>query len=213
MLQKREKTFINSKNLVPANKGKRYPAEVLTPDEMQRLLKAPSNRAPSGIRNKALLIVLYRAGLRISEALALRPKDLNRDAGTIRVLHGKGNKSRTVGMDSEAFGLLERWLDVRASRGINGRAPVFCTLSGKPLDTSYVRVLLPRLAKKAGIDKRVHAHGLRHTLAAELRAEGVDIGIISKQLGHTSIATTARYLDHVAPARVIEIMSSRVWNG
>ncbi len=74
-----------------------------------------------------------------------------------------------------------------------------------------MRRLFPRLAARAGIEKRVHAHGLRHTHAAQLRAEGVDIGIISKQLGHSSIATTARYLDHIAPQDVIERMSERAW--
>ncbi len=77
---------------------------------------------------------------------------------------------------------------------------------------AYVRVLLPRLARKADIEKRVHAHGLRHTHAAQLRAEGVDIGIISKQLGHRSIATTARYLDHIAPQQVIETIRQRTWH-
>jgi site-specific recombinase XerD len=197
---------------VPANKGKRYPAEVLTPDEVRRLLRIPSTRAPTGIRNRALITVLYRSGLRCAEALALQPKDIDRKAGSLRVLHGKGDKSRTVGMDPEAFAVLERWLDVRAARGINGRAAVFCTLHGQPLAAAYVRVLLPRLGRKAGIEKRVHPHGLRHTLAAELRAEGKDIGVISKQLGHESIATTARYLDHVAPAAVIEAMRERKWN-
>jgi len=71
--------------------------------------------------------------------------------------------------------------------------------------------LLKRLAAKAGIDKRVHAHGLRHTHAAQLRAEGVDIAIISRQLGHASITTTARYLDHLAPRAVIEAMRNRTW--
>ena len=197
----------------PANAGKRYPAEVLTPDEVHRLLRAPSSRAPTGIRNRALLAVLYRAGLRCAEALALMPKDIDRDAGTVRVLHGKGDKARTVGMDPEAFALLERWLDARAAKGINGRAPIFCTLKGGALKSAYVRALLPRLAHKAGIDKRVHAHGLRHTMAAEMRAEGQDIGVISKALGHSSIATTARYLDHVAPVAVIDAMRSRSWGG
>jgi integrase len=71
--------------------------------------------------------------------------------------------------------------------------------------------MLKRLADKAGIEKRVHPHGLRHTHACELRQEGVDIGIISKQLGHSSTATTARYLDHIAPQAVIDIMRAREW--
>jgi site-specific recombinase XerD len=81
------------------------------------------------------------------------------------------------------------------------------------MSDAYIRRLLKRLAAKAGIDKRVHAHGLRHTHAAQLRAEGIDIAIISRQLGHSSITTTARYLDHLAPRAVIETMRSRIWPG
>ena len=100
---------------------------------------------------------------------------------------------------------------MRACHGATGLATVFCTLRGRRLTEAYVRVLLPRLARRAGIEKRVHAHGLRHTHAAQLRAEGMDIGLISKQLGHRSIATTARYLDHIAPVAVVEAISGRVW--
>src|SRR4029453_10118194 len=73
----------------PANKGQRYPAEVLTADEVRGLITACSNRAPTGVRNRALVVLLYRGGCRISEALRLRPKDLDRAAGTITVLRGK----------------------------------------------------------------------------------------------------------------------------
>lgn len=196
----------------PANKGQKYPAEVLTQEEVRRLIRACSGCAPTGVRNRALIAVLYRAGLRVSEGLDLRPKDVDREAGVVRVLHGKGDKARTVGMDPEAFALLERWLDRRAALGINGHATVFCTLKGGRLSSSYVRQLLPRLARKAGVEKRVHAHGLRHTMAAELRREGVDIEIIRRQLGHTSLATTARYLQHLEPGAVIETMATRTWD-
>jgi integrase len=67
------------------------------------------------------------------------------------------------------------------------------------------------LGRLAGITRRVHAHGLRHTMASELREEGLDIGIISKQLGHRSITTTARYLDHIAPLAVLQAMAKREW--
>ncbi len=70
---------------------------------------------------------------------------------------------------------------------------------------------MPRLARRAGILKRVHAHGLRHTHAAQLRAEGVDIAVIKRQLGHSSIVTTVRYLDHLNPVAVVEAMRGRVW--
>ncbi len=193
------------------NRGRKLPPEVLTDEEVCALIRACSSRAPTGIRNRAIITILYRSGLRIGEALDLAPKDIDLRNGAIRVLHGKGDKARTIGMDPGALAVVERWLDVRARLGINGRSPAFCSLHGTRLSEAYVRRLFPRLAIKAGIEKRVHAHGLRHTHAAQLRAEGVDIGIISKQLGHSSIATTARYLDHIAPQDVIERMRGRAW--
>ncbi len=191
MITLMEKSVIMSKSqrkFPPANKGQRYPAEILTPDEVKALIRACSGRAPTGIRNRGVIVVLYRGGLRISEALALKLKDLDRDAGTIRVLHGKGDRARTVGLDPTAFAVIDRWLDRRSSLGINSRALLFCTLDGKPLATAYVRALLPRLAKRAGIEKRVHAHGLRHTHAAELAREGVPVNMIQAQLGHACAA-------------------------
>ena len=189
---------------------RRFPPEILTDDEVCRLLDACSTQ-PAGIRNRALIAVLYRAGLRINEALSLWPKDVDIEAGSIRVLNGKGGRARTVGIDPAAGAVVDRWLVVRTELGMNGTHPIFCTLGGGRMTDAYIRVLLPRLARKAGIEKRVHAHGLRHTHAAQLRAEGVDIGIISKQLGHRSIATTARYLDHIAPQQVIEAIRRRAW--
>ena len=198
----------------PANKGLKYPVEVLTEDEAMALIRSCSRRAPTGIRNKALIVLLWRAQLRIQEVLDLTPKDVDRDQYTLRVLHGKGDRARTVGLDDGAVAILEQWLEKRRSLGINGRGtrPLFCTLEGGKLDASYVRRMLNRMAKRAGIDKRVHPHGLRHTGASELRSEGVDIGVISKQLGHSSIATTARYLDHINPTVVIETMRRRSWS-
>ena len=87
----------------PANKGHRYPAEILTANEVRALITACSNRAPTGIRNRALLVLLYRAGCRISEALRLLPKDLDRASGTATVLRGKGGRRRTIGLDPGAF--------------------------------------------------------------------------------------------------------------
>ena len=193
----------------PANAGKRYPAEVLTPEEVRALLHACSSRAPTGIRNRAMITTLYRGGLRISEALALYPKDVDSEAGTIRVLHGKGDRARTVGIDPEALALIQRWTDRRKMLGLNGRYPLFCTLGGDQLAPAYVRALLPRLARKVGIEKRVHPHGLRHTHAAELAREGTPVNMISAQLGHASVATTSRYLQHVAPQEVIRAMQQR----
>lgn len=192
---------------------RRLPPEILTDAEVCALMRACSRYAPTGIRNRALIAMLYRTGLRINEALGLHPKDLNLDEGSVRVLNGKGGKSRTVGLDAGAAAIIERWLDARSVLGLGGRQTVFCTLTGKPMADAYVRVMLKRLALRAGIEKRVHAHGFRHTHAAQLRSEGIDIGIISRQLGHTSISTTARYLDHIAPTAVIETMRGRRWVG
>ncbi len=189
---------------------RRLPPEPLDPDEVRALLDACAD-TPTGVRNRALIAVLWRAGLRITEALSLHPKDLDATHGAVRVLRGKGGRSRTVGMDGAAFDLVAAWLSVRATWEVGPRSPLLCLADGSPIRSSYVRVLIPRLGRAAGIAKRVHAHGLRHTHAAELRTEGVDIGIISRQLGHRSIATTATYLDHIAPVAVTEAMRGRVW--
>ena len=146
------------------------------------------------------------------KTLALRPKDVDPTAGTLTVLHGKGDRRRVVGLDPGAMAILSRWLEARHTLGFNRHAPLFCTLQGKPLKPSYVRTLLPRLADKADIEKRVHPHGLRHTHAYELMTEGVPVPIIQQQLGHTSLATTDRYVSHLAPVDLISHMQQRDWS-
>jgi site-specific recombinase XerD len=183
---------------------RRCPAEVLTEAEVRALMAGCDPDTAIGLRHRALLAVLYRAGFRISEALQLRPKDAGPASGTIRVPFGKRGYARTVGMDPGAMANLQQWMGTRERLGYPPSAPVFCTASGKQMTSAFIRRLLPRLGRKAGVFKRVHAHRFRHTHAAQLRVEGVDIGIISKQLGHISITTTARYLDHMAPFAVVE---------
>jgi integrase len=197
----------------PANYGQRYPAEVLTREELDRLLAVCSRRGPVGIRNRALIVVMWRSGLRIAEALALHRKDVNLEAGTITVLHGKGDRARTVGIDPQAGEVIQRWIDKRRAIGVSVAAPLFCTVSGptkgRKLLDSYVREALKALGVKAGIEKRVHPHGLRHTHAAELAREGVPVHVIRKQLGHSSLATTERYIDHLTPLEVIRAIQQR----
>ena len=193
------------------NKGQTYPPEVLTEDEVRALIRACSNTAPTGIRNRALITVMYRAGLRLGETLALKPKDIDPDRGTITVLHGKGDRRRVVGVDPGAMAIIMRWVERRQQLGVNGRNPLFCTLAGRQLKPSYVRTMLVRVAGKAGIEKRVHPHGLRHTHSYELMMEGVPVPVIQQQLGHASLATTDRYLRHIAPKDVIEVMQQREW--
>lgn len=195
----------------PWNRGRRLPPEPLSHAEVLGLLRACSSKAPTGQRNAALIVLLWRAGLRCSEALDLYAKDIDAQAHTVRVLHGKGNRSRTVGLDATAFAVIARWMDTRKALGINGRCPILSTLKGAKLNTSYVRSLLPRLAKKAGIEKRVHAHGLRHSHAADLVREGVPVNLIQRQLGHASLAVTSAYLDHIAPEHVVAVIRDREW--
>ena len=190
---------------------RRFPPEVLSDQEVRALLDACGGYRPTAVRNRALIAILYRAGLRISEALHLYPKDLDLTNGALRVLFAKGGTHRTVGLDPGAIAIVNQWLVAREHWSVNGVHAVFCSQSGQGLTGGYVRQLLPGLARKAGVLKRVHAHGFRHTHAAQLREEGVDIGIISKQLGHTSIATTARYLDHIAPFAVIQALRQPIW--
>ena len=200
-----------AKTVVSPNKGRKFPPEPLTAEEVKALIRACSLRAATGIRNRGMIVVLYRGGLRISEALGLLPKDLDADNGTVRILHGKGDQARTVGLDAGAWAIVQLWLDRRAALGIGGRSPVFCTLKGQAVKTAYVRALLPRLARKASIEKRVHPHALRHTHAFELASEGTPIHLIQAQLGHSSLATTDRYLRHLCPTEVVEAMQAREW--
>ncbi len=202
----------------PANKGKRYPAEPLTPAEVQALIGVISGNRPLASRNRALVAVLWRSGLRVSEALALHPRDVDEAEGTVRVRNGKGKTDRVAVIDSEALAHLRAWTELRRRLGINGRHPIFCSVAegttrkaGHRLDTSYVRRLLPKLAARAGIDKRVHAHGLRHSHATELVAAGVPLHVIAGQLGHASTATTDAYLAKLMPSDRIAVLRAAGW--
>lgn len=192
-------------------RGKRQPGEPLTGAEVQALLAGCSSRAPTGIRNRALIIVMYRAGLRIGEALALKPSDINPDRGTVRLLHTKGDHDRTVSLDAGPMALVQRWMGKRRELGYRNGF-LFCTLKGGELSDRYVRDMLQRVKARAGLEKRIHPHGLRHSHAAELVEEGVPVNVIQQQLGHANLATTDAYLRHIAPAAVIAMGRNRTWS-
>jgi site-specific recombinase XerD len=204
-----------SKNRTPpVRKDKTYPAEPLTPEEVAAIISGCSRRAPTGIRNRALLTLLYRSGLRVGEVLRLRPGDVNLEQHSLRILdprpEGRDTKSgaaQTRGFHPSADDALARWLDTRRALGFRN-GPLFCTLDGGHVSDDYVRGLMRRLAKRAGIDKRVHPHGLRHTFAVELEAAGTPMTTISKLLGHSSIAVTARYLDHLTNHQAVAALGS-----
>jgi len=196
----------------PANYGLKLPPEPLTRGEIELLLRH-MGRGPCGVRNRALVVLLWRSGLRIAEALALYPKDIDPAAGTVTVLYGKGGRRRQVGVDNYAVAAIELWCQERARLGIPAQRPLFCCVDirtrGKALYSSYVRDMLKHRAAEAGITKRVYPHGLRHTMAFEMLMEGEPLGVIRDQLGHSELETTMRYLDHLAPAAAIKAMHAR----
>ena len=199
----------------PTHAGTTFVVEPLTAREVHDLIAAASTRSSTGIRARAIIGVLYGAGLRINEALTLHPRDVDTTRGIIRVHTGKGGRTRTVGLDVHGAALTDRWLDQRRRLGITARHPIFCAYSGaaagKPLDPRQVRATLTRLAKRAGIEKRVHPHGLRHSLAFDLAQRGVPTHVIQAQLGHASLATTDIYVRHLLPSDVIAAMRDRDW--
>lgn len=170
----------------------------MTPEEVVKLTRACSARSSSGLRNRALIGTLYRAGLRVGEALKLGPNDIDPRERTI--LPDRAGSSRPIPLDSGSFRLIETWLERRDTLDLPPGAPLFCTLKGKPLASSYLRGLLNRLASKADIQKPVSAEVLRRSLALELVEEGFPLTAIQAQLGHSTAAVTSRYLARLGTA-------------
>lgn len=199
------------------NAGRKFPIEVLTRDEVLALMAATAATGPTGARDRAMIAVLWRTGLRIGELLALRSKDVDLGLGAITVLHGKGDKRRMVGLDSQAAAVLVDWQRVRGELGIGRGCPLFCCISrpqrGRPMQASVFRETLKNLARKAGVDKRVHPHQMRHTHLFELEMEGTPHVIIQAQAGHNSLATTERYISHLAPLQAVRHVQARSWGG
>ncbi|MCP3963412.1 MAG: tyrosine-type recombinase/integrase [bacterium] len=200
-----------------ARKRKR-PIEVLIPDEVDSLIQAASNRAPSGVRNRALIALLYYSGLRLSEALALLPRDVDLAGGEINVRCGKGGRQRLAGLNAQAQAHLSRWMERRHRLGANCRQPVFCTHSKvggrrrvRGLSPRYVQIMVHRLARRAAIDKRVHPHGLRHSHAVHLLRKGVPLPDIQRQLGHLNLATTDEYLRGIGAGEHVEKIRDLEW--
>jgi site-specific recombinase XerD len=163
------------------------------------------------MRNRTLIVVLWRTGLRISEALALREKDVDLFEGRLVVQRGKGGRRRVVGLDQGTIDSVKEWLKRRAEIAPTVASPLFCTQSGGPIDASYIRRMLPRLARAAGVRKRVHAHGLRHLFATELQAEGAPLSMIRDLLGHSSLATTDTYLRRLGAGEAVDFARRRNW--
>lgn len=164
---------------------------LLSEAEVQRLLLAASERAPTGVRNRALVALLYCSALRVGEALALAERDVDLGAGTVAVT---GPRARAAHLFAAAGPYLETWLGLRAELGLGAAAPLFCTLAGAPLEPAYVRAMLARLGRRAGLSKRVHAHLLRHSAAARMGRAGLAAEGLARQLGHRAVRSTRRAL-------------------
>src|SRR5438105_14255585 len=152
----------------PRNKGEEYPADPPTVEEIIAVMRTVGDR-PDAHRLRALIVLLWRAGLRISEALALAESDLDKTRGAVLVRRGKGGKRREVGMDRWAWEQLEPWLKVRAGLPVGA---LFCVprgpTCGRPCSPAGIRTLLRSAARAAGVRRRFAPHQLRHAHAVEM---------------------------------------------
>lgn len=196
---------------LPTLQGSAVSDQLVSVDEARALILAASGRAPTGIRNRALVAVMYRSGLRPGEALALLPADVDLAAATIAVPPRKEGRGRTTGLDAPTRRLIAAWLTRRAQRGLGPESRLFCTLAGEPLKAAYVRELLPRLARRAGIAKRVHPLALRYANAAELAEEGIPAAMIDRHLGIASVGGARRYRRPVSEHEVVRAIADRDW--
>jgi site-specific recombinase XerD len=193
----------------PHNKGLRYPADPPTVEEIVSVMSAAGNDA-EGVRLRGVIIVLWRAGLRISESLALRETDLDQDRGALLVRHGKGGKRREVGMDRWAWSQLEPWLELRRTLPVGA---LFCVLHGptcgRPCAPAGIRSQLHHTAMRAGVRRRFAPHQRRHAHAVEMSREGVPLQVIQRQLGHADLAITSAYLRGIDNTEIIQAVHER----
>ncbi len=177
----------------------------LTVEEMARLLKAPDTTTPQGQRDRALMELIYAAGLRVSELASLNLEQVNLDTREIRVW-GKGSKERVVLMGEPAAGALTNYLNQGRPmlRGEKRTTAVFLNQQGGRLTERMVQKMLTKYAGVAGINKRVYPHLLRHTFATHLLDGGADLRVVQELLGHANLSTTQIYT-HVTQSQAKKV--------
>jgi site-specific recombinase XerD len=193
----------------PRNKGLRYPADPPTIEEIVAVMRA-AGESTDGARLRALIVILWRTGLRIGEALALAETDLDSTRGAVLVRNGKGGRRREVGMDRWAWSQLEPWMDIRARLPIGA---LLCVIhgatAGRRWEHSAARKQLRRAAVAAGVRRRFAPHQLRHAHAVEMAHEGVPLVVIQRQLGHANLGITSIYLQGIDSSEIIDTVHSR----
>jgi len=172
------------------------------------LMKSPNLKAITGLRNRCMLELMYRAGLRVSEVCNLKNRDVKMADGEIRVWDSKGGDRTTYYAEGTPLdALLPLWLD-RKKKETTGSEYFFCTIKGGPCSSSYMEQMIRRMAKRAKLTQRVTPHMLRHTFATEALEDGVSIKQVQEALGHKNLATTEVYL-HVRPETLKKALRRR----
>ncbi len=178
--------------------------DFLTTGEATALVEAPGEDDPSSFRDSAILELLYATGMRSSEMAWLSVADIDFDRGFITV-KGKGKKERLAPFGLKAGGALRRLLDeTRRSEADRRGTPVFLNREDKRLSSRSIHSIVKKYAKKAGLDRPVAPHRLRHTFATHLLDGGADLRAIQEMLGHSSLSTTQKYT-HVSLSRLMEV--------
>lgn len=180
-------------------RGPRSLPGTLTAREVEALLAAPKLDSPLGVRDSAVLEVLYATGMRVSELACLPLARVNLRQGVIRV-SGKGGRERLVPIGETAMEALERWLPVRRKLRPRGEW-LFVSRSGRQLSRQAIWARIRKLALDAGIREAVYPHRLRHSFATHLLDNGADLRVVQMLLGHADLATTQIYT-HVSRARL-----------
>jgi integrase/recombinase XerD len=173
----------------------------LTVDEVARLVLQPDERDLHGLRDRAMLEVLYAAGLRVSELIQLRPGDVNLDDGYV-ICRGKGGKERVVPLGRAAAALTRRYTDeARPRLEIKPAEALFLSRRGEPFTRQGVWKMLRQYARQAGLEAKISPHVLRHSFATHLLERGADLRSVQLMLGHSQITTTQIYT-HVSRERL-----------